>query len=77
MADEKPAPIMQAAWTKPGSFCMPVDSDGLFSPEAIGDVLTARRTSQRAAAGGCRYEAEQPSAVGSEKLKADHAPERG
>jgi ornithine cyclodeaminase/alanine dehydrogenase len=32
---KQPAPIIRADWIKPGAFCMPVDFDSLFTPEAI------------------------------------------
>lgn len=32
---KKPTPVIQAEWIKPGTFCMPVDYDCLFSAGAI------------------------------------------
>lgn len=32
---KKPTPVILAEWIKPGAFCMPVDYDCLFTPEAI------------------------------------------
>ena len=30
-----PAPVIRAEWIRPGAFCMPVDFDSQFTPEAI------------------------------------------
>ena len=32
---KQPRPIIRPDWIKPGAFCMPVDFDSLFTPEAI------------------------------------------
>jgi len=32
---KQPAPIIRAEWINPGAFCMPVDFDSQFTPEAI------------------------------------------
>jgi ornithine cyclodeaminase/alanine dehydrogenase len=32
---KQPSPVIRADWIEPGAFCMPVDFDSLFTPEAI------------------------------------------
>ncbi|MBI4574219.1 MAG: ornithine cyclodeaminase family protein [candidate division NC10 bacterium] len=32
---KQPRPVIRPDWIKPGAFCMPVDFDSLFTPEAI------------------------------------------
>jgi ornithine cyclodeaminase/alanine dehydrogenase-like protein (mu-crystallin family) len=32
---KRPRPVIRAEWIKPGTFCMPIDFDSQFTPEAI------------------------------------------
>jgi ornithine cyclodeaminase/alanine dehydrogenase len=32
---KRPRPVIRAEWIKPGAFCMPIDFDSQFTPEAI------------------------------------------
>ncbi|HSD50854.1 MAG TPA: hypothetical protein VLG48_05545, partial [Candidatus Methylomirabilis sp.] len=45
---KQPAPIIRAEWIRPGAFCMPVDFDSQFTPEAIRamDLFYADDTAQ-------------------------------